>query len=207
MKTQTRLIGLAVGVFLLGNSSVVADDTAALEKRVAELEEQVAKLEALVAPVAAKVKREQIVEEQQKLAQARMRKDWETYSNDERREIEELYQSANRDLGNPESKEILEQLIETYGKANRTGCALQYLGQVSKGEEREDYLTRAIENFSDCYYGNGVNVGAYARYYLAYHYKDEGDEAKANEIFDELAAKYPDAIDHKGRLLQDIIGR
>ena len=98
-------------------------------------------------------------------------------------------------------------LIKKYNKANRTGCALLYLGQMSKGEEREEYLKQAIADFSDCFYGNGVQVGAYARYYLAYHYKESGEEKKSTELFEEIGEMYPNAINHKGRLLADFLDR
>jgi len=82
---------------------------------------------------------------------------------------------------------------------------LLYLGQMSNGQEREDYLKEAIEDFSDCFYGNGVQVGAYARYYLAHHYRKSGETSKAEKLFTELKEEYPDAIDHKGQLLSALI--
>ena len=130
-----------------------------------------------------------------------MRKDYEIYSQDELREIETLYQVANKQWRTEEGKDSLKKLISKYDKANRTGCALLYLGQMSKGTEREAYLQQAIADFSDCFYGDGVQVGAYARYYLAYYYKESGDEKTSAELFVEITEKYPDAIDHKGNLL------
>jgi hypothetical protein len=61
----------------------------------------------------------------------------------------------------------------------------------------------AIRDFGDCYYGSGVQVGAYARLYLGFYYKDlgKGDEAKA--LFDEIRKNYPDAVNHKGNRLLD----
>jgi hypothetical protein len=140
-------------------------------------------------------------------ARERMRKDLEVYSREQLQEIESLYQVANKNWRKQEGKDSLEKLIEKYDKANRTGCALLYLGQMSAGQEKEEYLQKAIEGFNDCYYGDGVQVGAYARYYLAYHYKENGAEEKAKALFDEIASKYPDAIDHQGKLLSDSIGR
>ena len=68
-------------------------------------------------------------------------------------------------------------------------------------------MKKAIEGFSDCFYGNGVQVGAYARLYLAHHYKNKGDKEKADELFAEVKEKYPDAIDHRGNFLADSIGK
>ena len=134
-----------------------------------------------------------------------MRKDSEIYSRDELKEIENLYQVANKQWRTEEGKDSLKKLINKYDKANRTGCALLYLGQMSKGEEREEYLKQTIADFSDCYYGDGVQVGAYARYYLAYHYKESGNTKKAAELFDEIGELYPNAIDHKAKLLSALI--
>lgn len=136
--------------------------------------------------------------EQQQLAQQRMRRDSTTYSMAQRREIETLYQVANEKWRTPEAKESLEVLVKKYGKANRTGCAVLYLGQMSKGEEQIAYLKQAIADFSDCYYGNGVQVGAYARLLLGQVYQEAGKTAEAKALFDEIRKSFPHAIDHKG---------
>ena len=197
----------------LAATSALAQDGAkltaleALEKRVQKLEERIAKLEASVAPVVAKAKIEERVNNQRMKAKERMRKDSAVYSHDQLREIESLYQVANRKWRSQEGKDSLKQLIEKFDKANRTGCALLYLGQMSKGKEKENYLRKAIDGFSDCYYGDGVQVGPYARYHLAYYYKATGQDGRAEELFKEITTKYPDAIDHKGRLLSDLINK
>jgi len=186
-------------------SACVAQANPKLEKRVAELEKEVAELKTALAPVLAEAKEKEIATQQRTEAKKRMRKDSDIYSRDELREIEKLYQVANKQWKSQEGKDSLKELISKYDKANRTGCALLYLGQMSKGQEREEYLKQAIDDFSDCYYGDGVQVGAYARYYLAYHYKESGEPNKADKLFSELEQKYPDAIDHNGNLLRDSI--
>jgi len=186
-------------------SACIAHADSNLEQRVAALEKEVAELKAALGPFLEKEKAEQIVAQQRDHARERMRKDAESYSRDELQEIEGLYQVANKQWRTEEGKESLQQLISKYDKANRTGCALLYLGQMSQGEERENYLKQAIADFSDCYYGDGVQVGAYARYYLAYQYKEAGEEAKAAELFKEIGELYPNAIDHKGKLLTTVI--
>jgi len=132
-----------------------------------------------------------------------------TPESDELKEIESLYQVANKNwktdkekgTDRKKGKASLKELLSKYDKANRTGCALLYLGQMSNGEEREKYLKQAIEGFSDSYYGNGVQVGAYARYYLAYYYKETGDKKKAETICDEINKDYPNAVTHSGKPL------
>ncbi len=204
-----RNIILALLVSLAATSALAQDGAklTALEKRVQKLEERIAELEASVAPVVAKAKTEKKVNHQRMKARERMRKDSAVYSRDQLREIESLYQVANKKWRSQEGKDSLKQLIEKFDKANRTGCALLYLGQMSKGKEKENYLQKAIDGFSDCYYGDGVQVGAYARYYLAYYYKENGQKEKMKELFEEIKSKYPDAINHKGRLLSDLMNK
>lgn len=182
-----------------------AHENPALEKRVAELEKKVTALEAAMAPIMEKERVEQVVIEQRNKAKARMRQDSQHYSKDDLRKIESLYQVANKKWRTQEGKDSLEILIEKYDNANRTGCALLYLGQMNQGDEKEENLKRAIDDFSDCYYGNGVQVGAYARYHLAYYYKETGKQDKADELFAEIKELYPNAISHKSRLLSDLI--
>jgi tetratricopeptide (TPR) repeat protein len=186
-------------------SACVAHADPKLEKRVTELEKEMKELKAALAPVMGKVKAEQIVTQQRNEAKTRMRKDSKVYSRNELKEIETLYQVANKQWRTQEGKDSLKELIKKYDKANRTGCALLYLGQMSKGDDREKYLKQAIRDFSDCFYGNGVQVGAYARYYLAYYYKESGEEKKAKKLFEEISEKYPNAINHKGKLLSTLI--
>ena len=199
---------MAIMLVSLMTTSALAHDSAkvkALEKRVKELEIRVAELDSSTAPAVAKLNAEQRVNEQRMKAKERMRKDRAIYTTEQRREIETLYQVANKQWRSVEGKDSLKALIEKYDKANRTGCALLYLGQMSKGKEREEYLQKAIKGFSDCFYGNGVQVGAYARYYLGYYYKENGQKNKAEEMFREITSKYPNAINHKGRFLTDLM--
>ena len=135
----------------------------------------------------------------------RFEQDRETYSKEELREIERLYQVANKQWNSPEAQVSLKKLIDRYLKANRTGCALLYLGQMASGEEKEKYLVQAINVRSDCYYGDGVQVDAYARFHLANYYLQIGKKDEASALFDEIRKDYPDAIDHRGRLLIDLI--
>lgn len=176
-----------------------------LEKRITDLETELAELKTVLAPVLEKAKLEQQVAEQRKKAQERMSEDSKIFSRDEMIAIEKLYQKANQKWETPEGKESLEELIATYDNANRTGCALLYLGQLSEGEEREEYLKRAIEGYSDCYYGSGVQVGAYARFLLGLYYKTQLKLDEADALFDEIVEMYPDAIDHRGTPLSDLI--
>jgi len=65
----------------------------------------------------------------------------------------------------------------------------------------------AVREFGDCYYGSGVQVGAYARFYLGRHYLSKGLTKEAEALFDEIRRDYPDAVNHQGQLLADALPR
>lgn len=197
---------MVAAVFTSLAYSGFAQSAGELKQRLEKLEARVAKLEAAAGGAQeAKATKEQIAESERVKAKVRMRKDLEIYSSEDLGKIEKLYQVANKDWRSEESKSSLKELISKYDKANRTGCALLYLGQMSKGDEQIEYLTKAIEGFSDCYYGDGAQVGAYARMYLAYRNKQDGKADQARALFEEIKAQYPNAIDHRGNLLSEII--
>ena len=168
-----------------------------LQAKIKQLEDRVAQLEAALEPFL----QQQRVAAMRERARARMRKDLEVYSQVQLQEIEQLYQVANRKWRSEEGKKSLEQLVEKYDKANRTGCALLYLGRMSEGDEQIQYLTRAVKDYSDCCYGDGVQVGAYARFVLAERYRADGENDKADKLIKELKQDYADAIDHGARPL------
>ena len=129
-------------------------------------------------------------------------KDKETYGEEIFREIERIYQ-AYASSNEVETVE-LGILLEKYPAANRTGCAVMYAGQRAR-LEGEKWFRFAIEKSSDCYYGDGVCVGAYARYYLAGLCKRSGKAEEAKKLIAEIKSQYPDAITHRGRLFSEIL--
>ncbi len=177
-----------------------------LKTKVRQLEQRVAELEKLINPVKGRFQAESRRKALSKKAAERMREDLKTYTQAQLQQIETLYQLAARDLSSPKAKKNLEKLVKKYPAANRSGCAVLYLAQMAKkGEVRQKYLKAAISKHGDCWYRNGVQVGAYARLYLAAYYGQTGRKAAAEKLFAELREKYPEAIDHQGRLLTDII--
>ena len=178
---------------------------AALTERVTELERRLTELEEKALPLIQQAAAEQRKQKAQAAARTRMRQDRGKYSPEVLGEVEELYQTANREWRSPAAKAAMEKLIDEYPDLNRTGCATMYLGQMSQGEERVDYLTKAMTDFADCYYGDGVNVGAYATYYLACYDWQEGRYDEAQKLIDKIKTQYPDAIDHRGRALTDLL--
>lgn len=134
-------------------------------------------------------------------AQERMALDRSLLSNDEFRDLESLYQSANRDLGSPGAKAKLKEVVRKYPRSNRAGCAVLYLAQMSTGSEREEYLKSAIASYGNSWYGDGVQVGALARAQLAVYYANTGRTEEAQRLADELRSQFPGAVDHSGARL------
>jgi len=141
------------------------------------------------------------ISRQKELAKERMQKDTDKFSQEQLREIETLYQSANKNLKAPEAKGMLEQLVSKYGGSNRAGCGILYLCKMTQGEEQIKYLSEAIDKYSDCYYGDGVQVGPYAKFYLAKRYQHDKRNDKAQALYKEIGTLYPDAVTHGGTLL------
>ena len=175
-----------------------------LEARVAALEKQarqpVAKSGAASPAAADEVKARLAAR-----AHDRMRLDLKTHTPEQIGEAEALYQVANKDFNTKEARDSLRKMIDKFPRLNRTGCALLYLAQMSEGDEKEKLLAEAVEGHSDCFYGDGVQVGGLARLLLAQQYLKTKRPDKAHALFEELRADYPDAIDHKGKRLVDQI--
>lgn len=138
-------------------------------------------------------------------AQERMRQDLAVYSPEDFRKLEELYQSANRNLKGPDAKDILKRVVQEFPKSNRAGSAVLYLAQLSSGAEREAYLKSAIEAHGDTWYGNGVQVGALARAQLATFYAATDRLAEAKALAKEVTERFPGAVDHNGRSLAETL--
>jgi TolA-binding protein len=197
-----KLRGLAAGLALIPALPLHAEeDAAALKARVAELEKRISELEG---NAASEKKLERLRQDNVANAKKRAAEDKSEYKPEELQEIESLYQVANKNWRTEEAKTSLKKLLDKYDKSNRTGCATLYMGQMSEGQERIDYLTRAVEKFSDCYYLNGCQVGGYGRFVLALTLWESGEKAKAKELLKELKTKYKNAIDHKGRPMAEI---
>ena len=130
-----------------------------------------------------------------------MRHDLATYSAQDLRALEELYQAANRNLNGPDAKSILQRVIKEYPKSNRAGSAVLYLAQLSSGADREACLRTAIDAHGDAWYGDGVQVGAFARPQLAAFYAAAGKVTEAKALATEVAERFPGAVDHRGQPL------
>ncbi len=196
-------VGMATSLPLL--AQVNADDVAQLKQRVSQLEKQVQQISQLLEPL----KAQQAVDTRRKTLREKfdmkMAQDRQKYTPEQLSDAESLYQVANQKWGAPEATESLQTMIKKYPDINRTGCATLYVAQRSQGEERTKYLQECIEKFNDCFYGDGVQVGAYARFLLAQDYRGQGEQEKAAALYIEIKTKYPDAIDHSDKLLAETI--
>lgn len=196
---------LAICLSLLTGAGVsrirAEEDPAAMRERIAALEKRLAELENKEDNAK---KLERLRDENKLNARKRAAEDRRTHKPGELAEIESLYQVANKNWRTDEARESLKKLLDKFDKANRTGCATLYMGQMSQGKERIDYLTRAVEKFSDCYYLDGCQVGGYGRFVLALTLWESGEKDKARTLLAELKKDFKDAIDHKGRPMSEI---
>jgi hypothetical protein len=180
-----------------------ANDVVQLKQRVAQLEKQVREISQLLEPIKAQQASDNRRKALREKFDKKMAEDRSNYTQEQLSEAESLYQVANQKWGSAEAAESLQTMIKKYPDINRTGCATLYVAQKTEGVERARYLQDCIEKFNDCFYGDGVQVGAYARFLLAGDYMSKGEQDKAAALYTELKASYPDALDHSGNLLAD----
>jgi hypothetical protein len=202
------MAGILISGIVAGRPSFAqssSDEIARLTQRVAQLEKQVQEMSQLLEPLKAQQAAESRRKGLREKFDRKMEQDRKKYTADQLRDAESLYQVANQKWGSPEAAESLQAMIKNYPDINRTGCAVLYIGQKSEGEERTKYLQDCIDKYNDCFYGDGVQVGAYARFLLAGDYMSKGDKVKADALYKEIRTSYADAVDHSGRLLVDSI--
>ena len=166
---------------------------------------KVSQLEKLMAPV----KAQQTAQARQTALRAKfnqeMAQDRQKYSREQLADAERLYQVANQKWGTLEASNSLQEMIQKYPDIDRTGCAVLYVAQMSQGGDRTLYLQDCIDKYNDCFYGDGVQVGVYARFLLAQDYQKNRETQKAKALLDEIKTQYPGAVDHGGNLLVDSI--
>lgn len=137
----------------------------------------------------------------------RVSDDKSKFSEEILKEIANQFQIANTHFDSKTAITTLDSLVnnEKYAGANRIGCALLYLGQMCKNNDKEMYLLKAKTEYSNSWFRDGVNVGAYATYKLYFYYKYIGNKDKENECKIELLSKYANYIDHNQHYIKDIL--
>jgi len=202
---QNRLFAGVVIWALTGSPALFAqpapDELGQLKERVARLEQQVQEMTRLLEPLKAQQAQDNHRKVLREKFDKKMAQDRSKYTAEQLREAEELYQVANQKWGSAEASESLQTMIKKYPDINRTGCATLYVAQRSDGDKRVKYLQDCIERFNDCFYGDGVQVGVYARFLLAQYYTSKGKKDEAAALYTEIKTKYPEAVDHSGNLL------
>lgn len=92
-------------------------------------------------------------------------------------------------------------LIDRFPDSNRAGCAAIYMGQQQLADkdysEAEESFSLAAKKFGHHKYGNGVEVGGSAYFFLTSVYCDTEQYDKAAESLKALVAKYPYASGHR----------
>jgi TolA-binding protein len=205
------MIAAVVLSVLAASSSLPAQtntqDVAQLTRRVEQLEKQVQEISKFLDPLRGQ---QSIIANRRKALQSRQEKrfaqDREKFAPEELIEAEKLYSIISQKGGTPEAADSFATLLKKYPDNDRVGCALLYIAQRAHGDERIKDLQECIDKYSDCIYGDGVEVGAFARYLLAKEYSSKGDTKQAAALAEDIKNKYTDAIDHGGNLLVDLQG-
>ena len=197
-KVSFALAGFACFALTGPVAGSVEDRLAALERRVAELEQRLGG--AKESPTAQASLQDGVTDLREKV-KLRYDKDVAEYGKSAMREIERLYRAFSK-TGDAAA---FDELLKRFPKACRTGCAVMYAGQRAKGDEAVKWFKKAIADHGDCYYGDGVCVGAYARLYLASIYAKQGKTSEAEKLQEEIRTQFPDAVTHKGRPMKDAL--
>jgi hypothetical protein len=138
-------------------------------------------------------------------AQARINQDSVNYSEEELREIEDLYESASQCPEDVGSKTVLQRISRKYPQSNRAGVATLLLADLSEGSEREAHLRAAIATYSSTWFANGVPVGGLARVQLALSYARCDRMVEAKALATEVVELFPGAMDHHGVALVNLL--
>lgn len=204
--TGIMMSAIAAGSTLLAQTTT--NDLTQLTHRVDQLEKQVQEITQFLEPL----KGQQSIISNRRAAlkervQNRFELDRDKYTPEQVLEAEKLYDMVSGKPNSPEASQCFETLIKKYPQIDRTGCAALYVAQRAQGDARVKYLQDCIEKYNDCMYGDGVQVGAYARFLLAHEYITKGEDKQAEALYTEIKSAYADAIDHGGNLLVDLQGR
>ena len=184
------------------------DEVAKLKERVARLEKQVQEISRFLEPL--KGQQDTIITRRKALEETmgkRFAQDRAKFAQDQLVEVEKLFAVVTQKGGTPEAKNSMDKLIKDFPECNRTGCAMLYTAQRAQGEERVKLLNECVDKYGDCFYRDGVQVGAFARYVLARECLAKGDAKKADALASEIKRNFPGAIDHSGNMLLDLQGK
>src|ERR1039458_1886912 len=160
-----------------------------LKAQVAALEKRMSEMEKSLLPAKTQLEQQARQRAYRERFDRRRELDRKKYTDEQLTEAEKIYQAGDSKWGSPECIEILKQMLEKYPDINRSGCALLDIAVNTTGPESEKYLKDCIQKYDDCYYGDGVQIGAFARFYLADYYSKTGENEKAEALRKETAGK------------------
>jgi|GEM_PF-918059 len=176
-----------------------------LKAQVAALEKRISEMENSLLPAKTQLEQQERQRAYREKFDRRRDLDRKKYTEEQLTEAENMYAAAESKLRSPEFIESVNQMLQKFPGANRTGCLLLQLAQTTTGPESEKYFKDCIEKYNDCYFGDGVQVGAFARFWLANYYSKTGENEKAEALRKEIKNNYSDAIDHYGQFLINLI--
>lgn len=188
------IISLILNSFAFGDINYI-------DKKIEDLEIRLQKLESQVTPLLEEYEITNLSKNEKYNAMQRFLLDADFYSRNQLIIIEKLYKDFQNKTSKSISNDALNKLRITYPNSNRTGCAHLTYALSIKGKEKQRLLIECIDKYKDCYFLDGVNVGAYAKLYLALALYVDGYDEKADLLIMELRNTYPHAIDHNGRRL------
>ncbi len=134
----------------------------------------------------------------------RTAKDAMFYSREERTEIQNLYKLWRTRKGK-ERDAVATNLLRRFPKSNPTGCVQYFTALDYAGQKRIRLLKQVIQNYDDCWFGFGVQVGPMARYHLINILMETGKQKEAEKYREELRTRFPDAIDGNGKLISELL--
>jgi outer membrane murein-binding lipoprotein Lpp len=176
-----------------------------LKAQVAALEKRMSEMEKSLLPAKTQLEQQERQRAYREKFDRRRDLDLRKYTEEQLTEAENMYAAAESKWNSPEYSESVKQMVQKFPDANRAGCLLLEFAQNTTGPDSEKCFKDCIEKYNDCYYGDGVQVGAFARFWLADYYSKTNENEKAAALYKEIKDNYSDAIDHNGQLLITLI--
>lgn len=134
------------------------------------------------------------IERQLERAKTQDENDEKLYSRDQIRMMRPTISAAGKD--NPEGEKALRLILSKYPKASFVGCALfRHAMDCQKSQDKVKYLKMVLKDYEDVVLHNGVQLGAFARYFLSKEALKSGDRAKSQRLMAEIKDKFPNAFD------------
>ena len=206
-KHSLAAFGLVLAMALVSAGCVVTgnQEVEQLKAKNAALEERISEMEKILQPLQTQAEQQARQRAYRERFDRRRELDLKKYTREQLTEAENMYAAAESKWNSPEYSESVKQMVQKFPDANRAGCLLLEFAQNTTGPDSEKCFKDCIEKYNDCYYGDGVQVGAFARFWLADHYSKTNENEKAAALYKEIKDNYSDAIDHNGQLLITLI--